>query len=68
MVGTPYYLSPELCEGRGYNVKVIVIKSCYEKKVKSEPYHRAIYGPSDASSMKWQQAGALSKRQTKVRR
>ena len=22
MVGTPYYLSPELCEGRGYNDKV----------------------------------------------
>ena len=35
-VGTPYYLSPEICQNRGYNAKVGGITNC---KIYDAPYH-----------------------------
>ncbi len=60
MVGTPYYLSPELCEGRGYNDKVSG-RNCLSN-VRVDTNHsdvRATYGPSDASCMRWQRVNFI---------
>ncbi len=50
-VGTPYYLSPEICQNRGYNAKVrmfrLVLFGCKRMHSLSQPQISSMVAPSN---------------------